>query len=544
MTVLVRLLALLLVPVLIVTNPNVANAAAYGPAKSHGFSFDGNGSARPFGNVSCNVVAFWESSAPAVHTRLRCDQEWNAESDYTMTWIVGGVDEDGEFCETAEFSNGPTGEGVTTTASGTILCPDGDSATARMDDFCWTYEAPDAGGFDSTVTAEGCFTLDLGEMATSDPVCAAGEPSRPSFGPRRTMTGDVRFQVREGHWNVFMTGSTAGQWAFYTILSGGAGGYSQYSALNSKRDISATALNGASIAADYSSPFPAVSWPKLIEVRVQSRNDMTPLYTWEVVGSGYVHLPTLQAATGLGATGARSSVTVLPQETVVGAIGQAGVTDPATCSFYWGVKIASTPDDRDEPIRDLEGGGGTTNPPTDEPPPGDVEEGCGSFSLSDPATWASGGICALVSLISDLLGMVGDLIGVVSDVLAAILGLVANLVGALLDMLTDLFIPDEYPDWSSLDSPLPSGWLPDLPSVTGGACGPLTFPQLHFAFAGLTVGPVTFADTCDDPWPLVRTFTYNGLLALVLVSAIWLAFRAVTAGLGMGVAPSSGGDDE
>jgi hypothetical protein len=106
------------------------------------------------------------------------------------------------------------------------------------------------------------------------------------------------------------------------------------------------------------------------------------------------------------------------------------------------------------------------------------------------------------------------------------------------------FVPKSAPSFSDVGSPLPAGWLPSLNGITDSSCGPLTMPKLELGYKNWSVGPVQMLSTCDDPWPLVRTFTYYGLEATVLVTVMWQSFRAVTSGVGMGVNFSGGGDDE
>jgi hypothetical protein len=106
------------------------------------------------------------------------------------------------------------------------------------------------------------------------------------------------------------------------------------------------------------------------------------------------------------------------------------------------------------------------------------------------------------------------------------------------------FVPTTAPSWSDVQSPLPAGWLPALPSLGAASCGAVTMPHLTLGYKSWGVGPTQLFNTCTDPWPLVRTFTYNGLLALLLVTVAWQGFRAVTSGVGMGVNIGGGGDDE
>ena len=67
-------------------------------------------------------------------------------------------------------------------------------------------------------------------------------------------------------------------------------------------------------------------------------------------------------------------------------------------------------------------------------------------------------------------------------------------------------------------------------------------PSLDFGNIVGQTAPRELVNTCDDPWPLVRSFTYYGLLAGVLVSVGNRAIRAVMSALGMAVdTPSAGG---
>jgi hypothetical protein len=104
------------------------------------------------------------------------------------------------------------------------------------------------------------------------------------------------------------------------------------------------------------------------------------------------------------------------------------------------------------------------------------------------------------------------------------------------------FVPKSPPSFSDVPSPLPPGWIPTLPSLSAGACGPVTFPRVNMGSIVGGVGPVTAMNSCDAPWPTVRIVTYYGGLASGLVTIGWVAFRALQAGLGMSV--MSGGDGE
>lgn len=105
------------------------------------------------------------------------------------------------------------------------------------------------------------------------------------------------------------------------------------------------------------------------------------------------------------------------------------------------------------------------------------------------------------------------------------------------------FVPTSFPDFGDIPSPIPAGWIPSFPALTNGSCGPLVFPSLEMPMVGST-GSRTIVNTCSAPWPVVRGFTYYGLLAVGLVGLIQRAFDAVTRAAGMDVdTPQRGGDD-
>lgn len=95
------------------------------------------------------------------------------------------------------------------------------------------------------------------------------------------------------------------------------------------------------------------------------------------------------------------------------------------------------------------------------------------------------------------------------------------------------FVPRNAPTFTDLQNPIPSGWVPALPSVPDKPCGTIGFPKLDLGYKDLTYGPTTIVDTCDPPWPDVRAFTYYGTLALVLVPLGFKAFNMVLSALGV-----------
>lgn len=217
-----------------------------------------------------------------------------------------------------------------------------------------------------------------------------------------------------------------------------------------------------------------------------------------------------------------------------------GATDLGKCYAAWGDDASGATYNAVGPLVEHSTGQTPDPPVTSSPPPvlddappsvPDDGSGCAGFSFTDPTSWAGAGICQLVKLVLRL-----------TSAVTAIPQAILNGLGGVFNAL---FVPTDLPDFGDVPSPMPEGWVPSLPNVSGGACGPLVMPALDFGDMLGTVGPTTIVDTCDAPWPTARTVVYYGLLAGALVTVGNRALRAVMAALGMSVdAPGSGGDDE
>lgn len=116
-----------------------------------------------------------------------------------------------------------------------------------------------------------------------------------------------------------------------------------------------------------------------------------------------------------------------------------GTSKPAQCFFYIGSRVwensSQVYDDPWGVSEDTSYGSPLTEmpeapEPDEKPAISEPDPGC-SFSLDDPTTWASAGVCALV-------GLIGKLI----DLLWSILQAIAGIVPALLELFEDLFVPD------------------------------------------------------------------------------------------------------
>ncbi|HET9877378.1 MAG TPA: hypothetical protein VFQ37_16720, partial [Mycobacterium sp.] len=116
--------------------------------------------------------------------------------------------------------------------------------------------------------------------------------------------------------------------------------------------------------------------------------------------------------------------------------GTLGLTHGSLCEWYVGEKIANTTDDYDEPMSGLDLGDGIGDPlPPVSDPEARAADGC-NFSLSDPSTWASSGMCAAVGLLARIFDVLGSIFGAIAGIPAAIVNGIGNL-------LSSLFVPSQ-----------------------------------------------------------------------------------------------------
>lgn len=97
------------------------------------------------------------------------------------------------------------------------------------------------------------------------------------------------------------------------------------------------------------------------------------------------------------------------------------------------------------------------------------------------------------------------------------------------------FVPSSPPGYADVESPIPSGWIPDFADIPEAGCGPITLPSLNLGDLLPATGSRVLVNTCSPPWPLVRSVVYYGTFAVAMVSLGHRAFRAVMNAAGMGV---------
>jgi hypothetical protein len=411
---LVRLLVLGLAPVLVLALPRVADAVeSYGdPATATVDDNYGGDSFAAGSDLDCTLTGYWivDSAAPsAAHISYSwdCGTGWNV-TDPLIAWKPVGSGCEFAFSTLQNADSGGSGTFAPASVEGAMH-------ECFVTELCWEGAASFLSNPWYAQTDEGCVTWDLGAPGQVEeiPECTAGEPTRPSFSPAGVGANGRTYE--NVNLNVTGPGIVASQWGFYVVHTGSG------SPVNNSYDLVASgqqrvwpagaALVPNTFAVDFSASAAAPNFPYTFSVMQGSRTDRPPPapYYFDVVGVGVVHLPTLMATTGMGSSAARASLKQLPQEVIVGVpFGQVGVTDGATCSFYWGEKIADIPSSKkDDPIFPLDDGEwGTEEPPVVEPPtvndPGD-EDGDGeqdSFCgwTANPLSWGRAVICLVGKL--------------------------------------------------------------------------------------------------------------------------------------------------
>lgn len=270
-----------------------------------------------------------------------------------------------------------------------------------------------------------------------------------------------------------------------------------------------------------------------------------------VIGAGVVGWPWLSSTnTGWSSRTTGTGSRALPTPGTIQmdpAFGAVGVNEPSRCHFYWGARISDDGNSVtifDNPAGDLgeTPPPGTADPsPDPEAPTGGDDDECG-FSVTDPSTWAGGGICALVGLIGglidvakDIVGGLVDLFGVAGQILAKIGGLVGDLVRQLTDLFVLLFVPNPSSwDLGSMIDDLkvrpPFSLMTDLLDVAGTFTG-------SFSSAGGCTNLINFGDGMNVSCASVKNtpgFALGyGLLSVAMWACTGIAcFRMFTSNFG------------
>lgn len=461
----VRLLVLLLVPVVILAGPASPGAEAatrYGDAveSTYGWrSGPGGGSA-----TNCTTLSQWtfDGFMQGVSAKSVCAVGWATATTgglkYDIQLAYRGTDPaTGAECNFASDRTNETDiqDNFTITASqGKPYYPTGNVfsvvpsepivTNCQINEMCWSF-VEDRDFWSDTVHYD-CTLANLGSPnptlpGSSTGTCAAGSVTRPKVSPWAIEPdgSSYRRYKQRSTLDVTSTAPTSQPWLAYSIVRSSTGKLVVYSGAAGSTFYRVIAPANSLLTPGGTHVFrdsnPVATLPigvtqtRVIAADVDNRQGIssTPLTSVDgtVVGVGIFHAP------GSGYSYTASANT--PQES---ANGRYGVSDSSVCSFYWGVKIASTLDQSDEPLGPVENEGdpldpGGTDTPSADPttPTGSDDNSCG-FSLTDPTTWAGGGICALVGLIGQALGILGD-----------IFDAIAGLLDGLGTLLNTLFVP-------------------------------------------------------------------------------------------------------
>ena len=567
------LLTLGLVPVLVVTAGPTPSAMAtgYGTSVSATFSWD---TWKPGQYGNCQFSGYLASGGAdlTAWVGVACATGWNSALGKIL-WSVSGGDADGDLCESPAVGwQGDLG-GNSFEPMDSPVTTDGTLAECNVDELCVFVESHDGGGPggpDVLVDWE-CTSFPLGQMpgggvggtceygtvgtpyqslpldsmtwhegteqAINYPVHVALQP--PEYGPRwgidwrSQWTAEVEqeggpgtwffYLVTDMAWNSGQYGSTFGNW----VNGGEVGLAGSHWSLPVGVD-SFSMFVGQSVAAGGYPYHENVSGP-----------------TGEVIGAGLYY-----STTGSNAYG-----------TYPGRTGPIGMTDPGACQFYWGEKIAESPDERDEPIGGLGsgGGGGSSEPPPVDPQPDDVG-GC-SFSLTDPGSWLEGGMCAAVGLLKGIFQVLQAILAAFGNLAAAIASAIADalagIVGEIGDLLEALFVPDRE-DLADSIADVKDAWADTAPGELLGTvvsipgkfsvpadvgCDGVAMP-IKLAF-GEAENPLVLHpfSTCRPGLSAAASMVRVGLQVVVWVSGLLLAFRLLASSLGYQVALGGGRDE-
>jgi hypothetical protein len=167
-------------------------------------------------------------------------------------------------------------------------------------------------------------------------------------------------------------------------------------------------------------------------------------------------------------------------------------------------------------------------PPAAETPADAATEGDCDFSFTDPASWASGGICALVGLVQRLIAAVKGLPG---QIVAGIAGLFVPSDGYLSDRADAL-----NTEWQA-SSP---GAVMDAGATTistvaaldipAGDCHGVAFPQIPELGLTETTYPL---DSCTGPLHTFAAFVRPFLTLMLYLGAVLASVRIVGASFGL-----------
>ena len=385
-------------------------------------------------------------------------------------------------------------------------CEDGDCG----DETLFALDDCASGGLAVFYCTSFAFALGLPPLLDTTPAtggCTYGSVAKPTLeGSPRVLASNFTTGsppvARAWNWvqdvDLQITATGANRWFSYVVVDeSGPGPLTPLGSWTNNVDIGGTAQTGTFPAGSTKTGSYAVMWwdhgPALgvdglgdfpLGVLTQNAGGTytAPSPYGDIVGFGYVYAPT------------GSGITTRVIATSATGAGRIGLSDPATCSFYWGAKMVDFAGaTSDEPLGPVAPVGITEPPELDVPEPDEPdqeEEDCPAFDLGDPSTWIDAGMCASVSLLGSILNALQDLaaalIGLPFAIALELAELLGDLFGGLLDGIEALFMPSvESWDFESVKAQFdarPPG------SIINSMAGGITAMGSSFANAGNNCG--------------------------------------------------------
>jgi len=423
------LLAVLLVPILVITSGSGAQAATttFGPAAQADLSVNTNKASAVAGeSASCNVVGYWMADGDTMDVKGTV----SCSSGYDWATLFVDLEFKGDGCDSGRIHLGTDLDGGGTTdflaPMGSVagscavdtVCGwlDGDAHVpfTRHDNLSAGCEPITIGGPNSTQTPDaGCDYGDVKQPTESGPVNVASPGG--SYGYAR----DVTFTVNDG----------TDPWVLYVIVKRSDGTTTWYP------DYSNTAAGASTLMPNTGETAYGMPGPGSQTIRVYTSGVNSADYSPKpepgdrIVGAGYYRWAGMVAGFKGGSNANYLQSYDSSQWSWTASTGLIGITNPSECAFYWGQKVVSRTDSdtgaddgdslgsvfhSDDPTT----GGTTDEPPATATPPTDGADSC-SFSFTDPTTWAGGGICELVQLMSALIDAIGHILDGLTGILQA-----------------------------------------------------------------------------------------------------------------------------
>lgn len=544
-------LAVVLVPVLVVTAGPASAVTLYGPSVA--FSFEH--SAGVVANYSCSARAYWSANTASgvdqVVVKGKCSKTFASPTPQLDLFLVGADEKTGAACGAVVL---PSSDEVFTESGfsnvGTLTGGD----DCRVSVVRWAFDSDSYADPFSGFQADGEEVADLGVPSTA-PSTMPASGTCPQFSV---------LSVEQLTYNAAADGGPAGgQGLKFRVRFGGVSQYIPYvRVVPYVRRFNEAFPGGSQVdgfVGDFNSLNPAT--PSSLTV-TQSLGFYVGDDRYDLVGVQILSqtgaLPPVQVTEGGNGVSAGTIRKATGPQHWLG-----GSTWPAVCAFYFGEQIATDPPgvSTARPAGALDGvegdgqgnpgggGGGTPDEPddpVDEPPDPTPNDGCG-FSVTDPSTWGGAAACVVAAAIGKVVAILGQL-------LSSITGLPAKVVNLFKAMFQGLLVPSDgfiagkinqvKSAWAGTPPGVLLGTFVELPSqfsaaTAAGSCAGPDMPLSFGMFDGATINPLS---TCEEGTARIARIAYIGMQVTLWVSTVVLCFRILGAAIGFAPPVGSKGD--